>query len=131
VAGDLTGAIRRAAQGALAAAGWDAPQLAALAFVGGPAEPWQRAERDAVAGMLAAPGGEDRHAIRWPARLETQRQLGHALAAAGPIDGALLLARLSELPPGQGESAARGLALAVGSLGQCAALALAGPEAAG
>lgn len=89
IGGDLSGALQRAARGAL----------------GGADEPW------------------DEHPAT--TRAEIHRRLGHALAASGPIDGALLLAEWAAVEGA--ESAAAGLLLAVGTLGQCAALALAGP----
>jgi 3-oxoacyl-[acyl-carrier-protein] synthase II len=120
MAGDVPGAIRRAAAGALATAGWTPAGLAAVASACGAGHPWASAERAALAGLLPpGPGAGE------PRRLDFHRGFGHALAASGPLDGALLLAELAAAP--DNTPAARGLALAVGTLGQCAALALAGP----
>lgn len=98
--GDLAGAIQRAATAALAGVGEaaDAPARALVASA---------AHRATLASR------------------ESQRRFGHALAASGPIEGALWLAELAE--EGGGEPAAAGLLLAVGTLGQCAALRLTGP----
>ncbi len=110
---------------------------ASAAAIGGDAA---GARRRAVGGAIgatnggeASAGSEARGDARWQGsvgaattREEIHRRLGHALAAAGPIEGALRLAELAET---SGTApAAGGLLFAVGTLGQCAALALAGPE---
>ncbi len=122
VADGVPGAILRAATGALAAAGWEAAELAAVASAGCPGHPWENQERDALETLLAAAAAGG---ARAPARIEVKQRLGHALAAAGPIDAALLLADLSDRMGERAEAATAGLALSVGTLGQCAALALA------
>ena len=100
IGGDLPGARQRAASGALGALG--------------------------DAGGEAGGGARDRDEHAPTPRVETHRRLGHALAASGPIDGAMLLAELAE--SAGAAPAAAGLLLTVGTLGQCAALALAGPD---
>ena len=101
VGGDVPAAIRRALSSAVAGAG---------DLADGPAS----ARVESAARRTAALSRELHH------------RLGHALAASGPIDGALQLAGMAEASTGA--SAAAGLVLAIGTLGQCAALALAGPE---
>lgn len=85
------------------------------------------ARRRAVDRALGAGGDGDRHgsdaAVTTGALL--RRQLGHSLAAAGPIEGALWLAEVAAAPVAA--PAAAGLLFAAGTLGQCAALALAAP----
>ncbi len=99
VGGDVPAAIRRALSSALAGDLADAPASALV---------------ESAARQTAARSCELHH------------RLGHALAASGPIDGALRLAGMAEASTAA--SAAAGLVLAIGTLGQCAALALAGPE---
>jgi len=101
VGGDVPAAIRRALSSALAGAGDLADEPAS-------------ARVESAARQTAALSRELHH------------RLGHALAASGPIDGALRLAGMAEASTAA--SAAAGLVLAIGTLGQCAALALAGPE---
>jgi len=125
--GEADDAIHRAANNTLAAAGWSAGQIAALAPAGCPAHPFERAERNALRTLLqpANEGADLRPAD--PERIEFKGRLGNALAASGPIDAALLLDTLTERTA-PGHRPARGLALAVGTLGQCVALAVAGPD---
>lgn len=95
------------------------------AAIGGDAS---AARRRAVNGALGASGDADQHrsGSAATAGAELRRQLGDSLAAAGPIEGALWLAEVAEAPVAA--PAAAGLLFAAGTLGQCAALTLAGPE---
>jgi 3-oxoacyl-(acyl-carrier-protein) synthase len=98
---------------ALTSGGSSPAEVAWLATGAGPGHPWAEDERAALAGVLASPPG---------AILAAEEALGHSLAAAGAIDAALLVAALSDEPP-----SSLGLALTVGTVGQSAALLLAGP----
>lgn len=119
---DVAGAIRRVADRALADARWTTAELAAVVPAGTPGHPWAGPESAALDELFrqGAPASP-------PRRLEPKAQVGHALAASGAVDAALLLAELAARP--STPRPARGLALAVGTLGQSAALALAGPAA--
>ena len=113
--GDAAAAIGRTMTRALATAG-SAPadvDLVARSACGG--HPWAR-EESAALGHLLNPGAPV---------LTVKDQMGHALAASGAIDAALLLAALTERP-----NQATGLALSVGTVGQSAALVFAAPDGA-
>lgn len=107
---------------------------ASAAAIGGDAAGARRRAVGGAIGAIGASGGSEASGdARWQGsvgaattREEIHHRLGHALAAAGPIEGAIRLAELAET---SGTApAAGGLLVAVGTLGQCAALALAGPE---
>ena len=111
IGGDATAARRRAARGAIGAIG----ARGARGAMGARGEMEPGADAHRLGSGSAAPMG-----------VEIHRRLGHSLAAAGPIEGALLLAELAAVPGSA--PAAAGLLLSAGTLGQCAALALAGPD---
>jgi 3-oxoacyl-(acyl-carrier-protein) synthase len=107
--GETAAAIGRTAARALAARRCEPEEISLLAPATCPGHPWRR-EEDAALGDLQGSR---------PAVLAAKAQMGHALAASGPIDAALLLAALAER-----SAPAVGLALSVGTVGQSAALVL-------